>query len=95
MVPAKVVPCPLCVRPDTASAFHLSRFIKKTGRYAVFSALGLCLPVFSVYLASTWKPSTPEWVYWLTVFPSGLGYSSFLCCSLGETEKIHPARDRR
>ncbi|KAG7531600.1 hypothetical protein FFLO_04259 [Filobasidium floriforme] len=56
--------------------------IKKTGKYTRLSALGLAMPILSIYSASKWTRDTPEWAYWAAVFPAGLGYSIFLCAGL-------------
>lgn len=40
------------------------------------------MPILGIYSASYWSSSTPGWHYVLDVFPTGLGYSMFLCCSL-------------
>lgn len=63
-------------------SFLAGQLIKRTGRYAWLSAIGLAMPIISIYLASYWSESTPEWKFAAEVFPAGLGYSIFLCCSL-------------
>ncbi|KAJ9096351.1 hypothetical protein QFC21_005172 [Naganishia friedmannii] len=63
-------------------SFLAGQLIKRTGRYAWLSAVGLAMPIISIYLASYWSESTPEWKFAAEVFPAGLGYSIFLCCSL-------------
>jgi hypothetical protein len=42
------------------------------------------MPIIGMYMASSWSPFTPSYQYWLEIFPAGLGYSIFLCCSLGK-----------
>lgn len=40
------------------------------------------MPIIGIYSASHWTGETPSWRFMLDVFPAGLGYSMFLCCSL-------------
>lgn len=69
---AILIPFPFCLR-----------LIKRTGRYALLSIVGLAMPIISIYVASFWSESTSEFSYTAEIFPAGLGYSIFLCCSLG------------
>lgn len=58
------------------------QIIRQTGKYTKLSAIGLAMPILGIYSATKWSNSTPEWAYWAAIFPSGLGYSIFLCCGL-------------
>lgn len=58
--------------------------IRKTAKYSALSWIGLAMPIAGIWAASRWNRETEEWVFYLEVFPAGLGYSIFLCCSLGE-----------
>ncbi|GHJ86755.1 hypothetical protein NliqN6_3157 [Naganishia liquefaciens] len=63
-------------------SFFAGQLIKRTGRYALLSIIGLAMPIISIFLASFWNEETAEWKFAAEVLPAGLGYSIFLCCSL-------------
>ncbi len=76
----------LPLRHPFRSLYRNIRYIKRTGKYSMLSSIGLFMPVLGMYMASNWGPFTRSYEYWLEIFPSGLGYSIFLCCSLGKCD---------
>lgn len=44
--------------------------------------LSLAPTIVAAWTAVLWTPRWPIWAYYLTIFPSSLGYSVFLCCNL-------------
>ncbi|KAJ7611730.1 MFS general substrate transporter [Roridomyces roridus] len=76
---AHLIPYSVCVSIGSLSA---GWYMRKTGRYWKLQALaGLCMVVPNIIMA-TWTTETPEWVFYATVAPTGLGYAATLTTTL-------------
>ena len=69
------------VRPPPSLQLR-NRYIRAGNPYRLLGLVSLLPLILCCSLAATWTPQTPFWVYYVTIFPSSLGYSIFLCVNL-------------
>nr|GAT49444.1 MFS general substrate transporter [Mycena chlorophos] len=63
-------------------SFSAGLYMRHTGRYWTFQAIAGTGLIIANLILSTWTSNTPEWVFYLTLMPSGFGFASTLTTSL-------------
>ncbi|KAL7423993.1 hypothetical protein Q5752_001578 [Cryptotrichosporon argae] len=73
----------LCGGIGLASGTLLAGYlIRRSGQYRVLGIVSLVPGVVTPIVATYWTPDWPAWAYYVTVFPSSVGYAMFLCVGL-------------
>ncbi|KAL7415709.1 MFS general substrate transporter [Mrakia frigida] len=76
---AHLIPNSICI---ASGSLFAGWYMRHTGRYWKLQTIGALLVIFANVCLSTWSKTSPEWVLYLSMAPSGFGFAVTLTTSL-------------